>query len=71
MRRYVLVVPNISCEHCVKRISNLLTKLGIENFEVQLSEKRIKIEAEQEILEKAVNELEELGYKVVEMNVEG
>jgi len=40
-RKFSVDVPDMSCGHCVKRITGLLEAKGVEGFEVSLEEKRI------------------------------
>ena len=60
--RYVLSVPNISCNHCKMRISKALEELGIESYEVKVEEKKVIVETEN--LERILKKLEEIDYPV-------
>lgn len=54
-------VPDMHCEHCVKRISNALTAAKL-NFSVSLEEKTVSIEGCEHCLATAITELEDLGF---------
>ena len=60
--RYVLSVPDISCNHCKMRISKALEELGIKNYEVSVEEKKVIVETED--LESVLKKLEEIDYPV-------
>lgn len=44
--KYVLNVPDISCNHCKMRISKALDELGIKDYEVSVEEKKVIVETE-------------------------
>ena len=60
MKKHEFHVPDMSCGHCVKRISSALEEEGLTDFEIRLETKTVTIEtdAPQKILEA----LEEAGY---------
>ena len=60
--RYVLNVPDISCNHCKMRISRALDELGIKNYEVSVEEKKVIIETED--LDSVLKKLEKIDYPV-------
>lgn len=60
--RYVLNVPDISCNHCKMRISKALEELGVKNYEVSVEEKKVVVETEN--LESVLKKLEEIDYPV-------
>ncbi|MEN3043520.1 MAG: heavy-metal-associated domain-containing protein [Fervidobacterium sp.] len=62
MARYLLKVPDISCNHCKMRISKALEEIGEKNFEIRVSEKEVIIETNN--IEKVVEKLEEIDYPV-------
>lgn len=44
MAQVVLNVPDISCEHCVKTVTNALTPLqGVQNVQVDLPTKQVSV----------------------------
>jgi copper chaperone len=53
-------IPDMSCNHCVKRISDTLTKNGIIDFSIDLSNKTITIQKTQ--LPEALRLLDEIEY---------
>jgi copper chaperone len=61
-KEYSYRVPDMSCGHCVKRITGVLESMGVSDFRVSLEEK--KLFAGQPFEEKVVQALEEAGYPV-------
>ncbi len=61
MAQYVLSVPDMSCHHCVKRISEALNGLGISEFKIDLENKEISVNTDN--LGSVINVLDEVGYK--------
>ncbi|ABR30549.1 copper resistance protein CopZ [Thermosipho melanesiensis] len=66
MEKFELKVPNMSCHHCVMRITKALEELGEKNFKVKLEEKTVIIETSN--LEKVKEKLSEIDYPVSEIN---
>lgn len=60
MERKILV-PDMHCEACVKRINNALTDAGIK-FTVSLEEKIVTVDGCEHCLKTALTELEDLGF---------
>lgn len=60
--KYSFHVPDMSCGHCVKRISGILDSMGVEGFDVSLDEKRIFVDSP--LSEEVLKALEEAGYPV-------
>lgn len=58
----VLNVPDMHCEHCVKRISDALTAAGI-GFAVSLADKTVSIEGDEKVVAAAISELDDLGFE--------
>lgn len=56
-----LNIEDMSCNHCVKRIGELLTELSIKHT-ISLDEKSVTIDGSQEEVNKAIAELDEIGY---------
>ena len=61
MAQFALNVPDMSCQHCVKRISGALEELGIFKFRVDLDNKEVLIETDD--IESVIRALDEVGYK--------
>ncbi|MDO9509172.1 MAG: heavy-metal-associated domain-containing protein [Thermovirgaceae bacterium] len=55
-------VPDMSCVHCVGRISRVLESMGVEGFVVSLEEKRIIADAP--FGNEVLKALEDAGYPV-------
>lgn len=62
MAQYILIVPEMSCHHCVKRISEALNSLGVSEFKVDMENKEITVNTDN--LESVINALDEVGYEV-------
>ena len=60
MAKHTIEVKNMSCAHCVSRISNALEPLA-EILEVDLEGKLVWVESENE-LERLLNALNSEGY---------
>ena len=60
----VLSVKDMSCEHCVKRITESLKTLDID-FTVDLASKTVTIDGCENCVNKAKKALEESGYEAV------
>ncbi|KLO21500.1 copper resistance protein CopZ [Marinitoga sp. 1197] len=58
----VLLVPDMSCNHCVMRITNALKEINITEFEVKLDEKKVYIKSSDCDVELILKKLEEIDY---------
>jgi len=54
-------VPDMHCEHCVKRINTALLETGIK-FSVDLEAKTVTVDGCEHCLKTALTELEDLGF---------
>lgn len=61
MARFSLYVPDMSCQHCVGRISRALEEAGVSDYRVLLEDKMVEVETEN--LEKVLASLDEAGYQ--------
>lgn len=57
----VLKVPEMSCSHCVDRISKALTAENLD-FIVSLEEKTVQINGSDADVSKAIAALDDVGY---------
>lgn len=57
----VIRVPDMMCNNCVKRISNILTEDGLK-FKVSLDDKSVEIDGSEDDVRMAVNDIEDLGF---------
>ena len=57
----VLYVEDMSCEHCVERITKSLNDLGLD-FKIDLANKLIEINGCEKCVEKAQDSLSVVGY---------
>lgn len=60
MKKYTLHTPDMSCQHCVMRITKILDEAGYKNFKVILDSKTIEIETD--TIEKVLESLNLGGY---------
>lgn len=60
-----LKVEGMMCEGCVKRVAEGLKEAGIM-AEVSLENKTVSFEGDAEVVKVAVNEIEDLGFDVVQ-----
>lgn len=60
-----LKVEGMMCEGCVKRVTEGLKEAGIA-AEVSLEDKTVSFEGDENAVKKAVSEIEDLGFEVVE-----
>jgi len=59
----VLSVPDMHCEHCVKRITDVLNDASVP-FSISLEEKTVTIENDAQV-ELAISELDDIGFEAV------
>jgi len=68
MKRVIIEVDGMSCEHCVKAITKTLEILsGVHTVEVDLKAKTVTVEHDPALapIEKVKGEIENLGYDIV------
>nr|WP_269778849.1 heavy-metal-associated domain-containing protein [Acetomicrobium sp. S15 = DSM 107314] len=53
-------VPDMSCQHCVNRITKALAGLGLSKHSVSLEDKVVEVEAPD--IKVVMDALEEIGY---------
>lgn len=56
-----IVVPDMMCENCVRRITEALSGAKLD-FSVNLAEKTVTIDGDDDRVQAAVAELEDLGF---------
>ena len=61
----VLSVPEMHCENCVKRITNVLNEAGLD-FAVSLENKTVTINGCENCVKTAVEELDDIGFSAQE-----
>lgn len=57
-----LKVPDMSCEHCVKRISDALSEAGLD-FRVDLATHSVGLAGSDEQVQRAIAALDDIGYE--------
>ena len=61
-----LNVEGMSCQHCVKAVTDALTELGASKVDVNLEAKTVLVDHEDKITEAQIKEaIEDAGYDVV------
>ena len=60
----IIKVADMHCEKCVSRITNLLTKKGL-NFSVSLADKTVTINGCEHCVKTALDALDDLGFEGV------
>lgn len=68
MEKTILNVEGMSCEHCVKAVTNAVSALdGVDGVQVDLAAKTVTVEHDpaRTPLEKIKSEIEDQGYEVV------
>ncbi len=58
--KFTLSVPDMSCQHCVNRITKALAGLGLSKYSVSLEDKVVEVEAPD--IKVVMDALEEIGY---------
>lgn len=68
MATHTFQVPNISCMHCVRRITQALTELdGVQDVKADAAAKTVTVTyGGDETLERVRATLEEIGYPAVD-----
>ena len=68
MKQSILNVEGMSCNHCVKAVTDALTALdGVSNVNVDLAGKKVTVEYEEETvsLDRMRDAIEDDGYDVI------
>ena len=60
MEKYILRIPDMSCQHCVNRISEALEEAGISKYRVDLESKTVSLQTTD--LNEVLLALDEAGY---------
>lgn len=56
-----ILVPDMMCENCVRRITNALSGANLK-FQVSLEKKTVEIDGSDSCVKTALGELEDLGF---------
>ncbi len=58
-------VPGMMCMHCVKSVTDALESMAeVSNVRVDLSSKEVSLEAPENLREKIISTIEDLGFDV-------
>ncbi|WP_129599100.1 heavy-metal-associated domain-containing protein [Anaerophilus nitritogenes] len=65
----LMIIEGMSCMHCVNHVKNALEELeGVKEVVVDLQGKNAVIQLSKEVKDEALkNEVEEVGYEVIEI----
>ena len=66
---HTFYVPDMSCKHCVKRITEALTEAGFSDFEVDLDAKKVSANVSGDDAKKFLSVIEEAGYAPTEATI--
>lgn len=64
MRNLKIYIEGMTCQHCVKRVSNALYSIGVENADVEIGEADISFDENKIDINKIAKALEDAGYKL-------
>lgn len=59
-----LVVEEMSCNHCVGRIGELLKGMNVKH-EIDLATKSVSVEADQVVVDQIIEELDDIGFTAI------
>ncbi|MCL2146791.1 MAG: heavy-metal-associated domain-containing protein [Synergistaceae bacterium] len=62
-------VPDMSCQHCVKRIEGALLEAHFSDFKIDLEAKKVMVDVSSEEIEKVLSVIEEAGYSPKEATI--
>ena len=57
-------IEGMSCGHCVMAVKKELSKLNLENFDVQIGSANVKFDESKVKIEEIEKAIEDAGYKV-------
>ncbi len=59
-------VPDVSCQHCVRAITEALQKIvGIQEIDVDLAQRIVRVVSDEQVPEEAIrNGIEAAGYTI-------
>ena len=66
---HTFYIPDMNCNHCVKRITEALNEAGFSDFEVDLEGKKVTARVSDEEAKKTLSIIEEAGYSPVEATI--
>lgn len=64
MKKYIMMVENMNCEHCVETIKKALEYADVE-CEIDLKNKTVAVEGNGDIVTKAKRVVQEAGYTLL------
>lgn len=67
--RFVLDVPDISCQHCRMRISKALDEIGVKSYHISVEEKKVELEFYD--IDTVLRKLDDIGYPARLRDIKG
>ncbi|GAB5046877.1 heavy-metal-associated domain-containing protein [Thermodesulfovibrio sp. TK110] len=64
MKKMKIFIEGMSCEHCIKRVSQALEKAGVAEADVKIGEATIVFDENKTNLARIAKAIEEAGYKL-------
>lgn len=64
MKEMKIFIEGMSCEHCIKRVSQALEKAAVAEADVKIGEATIVFDENKTNLERIKQAIEEAGYKL-------
>lgn len=66
MKKMTILIEGMTCQHCVKRVTEALNKIGIEGADVEIGKANIVFDENKINLQQIAKALSEAGYKLKE-----
>ena len=65
-----ITIEGMSCQHCVKHVSEALKEIGAKDVEVSLDENLATAQISEDITDEVIKEaIDEAGYDVVKIEI--
>lgn len=66
MKKMTILIEGMTCQHCVKRVTEALNKIGIEDADIEIGKANIVFDENKINLQQIAKALSEAGYKLKE-----
>lgn len=64
MKEMTIFIEGMTCQHCVKRVTEALLKAGVEDADVEIGKARIVFDENKVTLSEISKALDEAGYRL-------
>ncbi|MCX7988265.1 MAG: heavy-metal-associated domain-containing protein [Thermodesulfovibrio sp.] len=64
MKKLKIYIEGMTCQHCVKRVSDALDSLGVDKADVEIGEATIEFDENKITIDKIGKALEGAGYRL-------